>query len=333
MFAELYGKLDPNASDLERREDILTSTTFGTLLVAGANDLLVSWLNSARRLEPDGRLGRESLGLGSAKTLNYWFWPSLSGRTQPDIVLQIGQRLVVVEAKYGSNKSSTAPDTEEVDALTHDTSTSDQLLRQWQAVQPDVAGLVWYPDGLREAITGGCERDLVYLVSARRVPRALRELRESQRKICTTLQHDASLWLLTWQELHGLLVRQCQSGLFTPRWIPELASLLERRRNLASFLGFAHVLREAARSQALSGWANAWSTKGLSDPCSVFSQLDLLRFHRAVSVVDGWAALRHSEPPRGYFAALARSDLFGVERLVGHLERQDSWFFQRRTNE
>ena len=36
LFAELHGKLNPTASDVERREDVLTSTVFGTLLIAGS---------------------------------------------------------------------------------------------------------------------------------------------------------------------------------------------------------------------------------------------------------------------------------------------------------
>lgn len=43
LHAELHGKLDDTASGLERREDILTSTVFGTLLVAGATEVLVDW--------------------------------------------------------------------------------------------------------------------------------------------------------------------------------------------------------------------------------------------------------------------------------------------------
>ncbi len=50
LYAELHGKLDDTALDLERREDILTSTVFGTLLVAGATKVLVKWFNSARCL-------------------------------------------------------------------------------------------------------------------------------------------------------------------------------------------------------------------------------------------------------------------------------------------
>jgi hypothetical protein len=41
MHAELRGKLGPEVSDIERREDALTSTTFGVLFAAGAWGVLI----------------------------------------------------------------------------------------------------------------------------------------------------------------------------------------------------------------------------------------------------------------------------------------------------
>src|SRR5438105_15279543 len=102
LYAELYGKLDSSASDLERREDILTSTVFGTLLVAGASEVLVDWFNSARSLGSSDRLVLHGPSLGlPVQEPEYWFWPSLS-YAQPDIILRIGSRLIVVEANDGS---------------------------------------------------------------------------------------------------------------------------------------------------------------------------------------------------------------------------------------
>lgn len=50
LHAELRGKFDPNSPDIERREDVLTSTTFGTLMIGDASDLLFDWLTAARHL-------------------------------------------------------------------------------------------------------------------------------------------------------------------------------------------------------------------------------------------------------------------------------------------
>src|SRR5260370_24402498 len=110
LYAELRGKLDPSALDLERREDILTSTVFGTLLIAAEPGLLVRWVNSARCLEPTGRLTRDgsSLGLKADDPVTCWFWPSLK-EAQPDVLLRIGSPLLVLETKYRSGKSRCRP--------------------------------------------------------------------------------------------------------------------------------------------------------------------------------------------------------------------------------
>jgi len=70
-------------------------------------------------------------------TVNHWFWPSLAGGTQPDVVLRIGQRLLVIESKYGSNKSPAGAAPPANGDSDNDTFTSDQLLREWQAMQPE----------------------------------------------------------------------------------------------------------------------------------------------------------------------------------------------------
>ena len=57
LHAELHGKLDADARDLDRREDILTSTVFGTLLIADDGmSVLGRWLSGARCLGPLGAL-------------------------------------------------------------------------------------------------------------------------------------------------------------------------------------------------------------------------------------------------------------------------------------
>jgi len=322
LFAELHGKLDPNASDLERGEDVLTSTTFGTLLVARATDVLVDWLNCARRLGAGGRLDHELFGLVYEPPVKYWFWPSLTGGTQPDVVLRIGHRLLVIEAKYGSTKSPAATDPEVVGDADPAAVASDQLLREWRAIQPEVTGLGWYPNELREAIEE-CDSDLVYLVSARRTQSALRELRDSQEKIRVVLKHNISLWLLTWQDLHGVLVRRSLGPTETPPWLLELARLLDRRRNLAAFLGFPQALRELGQqSDTLMRWSNQWSKERFADIFSALRNLDLPRFHHTVSVVEAWAAERRDQRQVPYFDQLRRLDLRSVERLLDYLERQ-----------
>ena len=154
LYAELHGKLDDKASGLERREDILTSTVFGTLLVAGATKVLVDWLKSSRRLAgiPE-RLDRHKRKLRLPyEEPEYWFWPSLS-YAQPDIMLRIGLHLLIVEAKYGSPKGILATDSESAEPDSYaDESDPDQIVREWLSVQPSARGLDWYPTEIRAAI-------------------------------------------------------------------------------------------------------------------------------------------------------------------------------------
>ena len=50
LHALLRGKLDERVPEPQRIEDALTSTVFGTLLLAGSADMLASWLCESRTL-------------------------------------------------------------------------------------------------------------------------------------------------------------------------------------------------------------------------------------------------------------------------------------------
>lgn len=329
LFAELHGKLDPNAPDLERREDVLTSTTFGTLIVANATDVLVEWLNCARRFGARGRLDREPLGVVHERPVKYWFWPSLAGGTQPDVVLRIGDRLLVIEAKYGSAKGGAGTDIEGTAEPDSEAFVPDQLVREWQAIQPYISGLAWYPTELRDAIET-CDRHLVYLVSARRTASALRELQDSQTKIRNATKEEVPLWLLTWQDLHGVLIRRSLNRQPDSPWVADLARLLDHRRQLAAFLGFAHVLEPlGSGSENLKRWAGEWSSEKFSEVFGLFRHLDLPQFHQAVSVVEAWAAERWHRQQRPYFDELRHFDHRGVQQLTEYLERQQiQWLLE-----
>src|SRR5687768_16534902 len=99
LHAELHGKLTEDTADAERREDVLTSTVFGTLFVASAWNDLCEWFGRARRVRQAPELRASASG-----ARDYWFWPRLHG-AEPDLVVRLGDLLVVVEAKYYSGKS------------------------------------------------------------------------------------------------------------------------------------------------------------------------------------------------------------------------------------
>lgn len=310
LYAELHGKLgklDPNSPDLERSEDILTSTTFGTLLVAGAVDLLVAWLNCARHLDANGTLDEKPLDVIDGAP-RWWFWPNLNG-TIPDVVLRIGSRLFVIEAKYGSTKGGAgSPCSADPAQL------ADQLLREWSVIQPTARGLPWYPLEIREAIET-CDHQLVYLVSARSRT-AITELCESQHKIRREQLPDPSLWLLTWQDLHAVLKHEEMARPATRVWVDELAQLLDERRQLKPFLGFSDALSAwKAPSSAVEAWARQWRQRESADIAGGLQRIDLGGFHQAVTIVESWADDRQNAA-RLYFDRLGRVDWDGIRRVV-----------------
>jgi hypothetical protein len=285
LYAELHGKLDLNAPDLEKREDILTSTVFGTLLVSGDVDVLVAWLSSAKRLGTGRRLLLHVPLLDvRVNELEYWFWPSLS-EGQPDIMFRIGSDLLVVEAKFGSTKSQHKRYTSDVEGETE--SAPDQLLRQWRSLQLNAPRFKWYPPDIRLAIET-TRHHLIYLVSARREASALRELIESRDKIQQEAGHDVPMWLLTWQDLYKVLVDR-NIGPRRSRWIRELATLLERR-HLSAFLGFPLMLAH-------------------------FDQLRLKQFQKQLAVIEHWFAQPEKVKTK-YFDDIERLDLNAIRQVA-----------------
>ena len=123
LHALLHGKLDPNVAEPERREDALTSTVFGTLVLLEAWEVIGRWLKVAE-WQTEGH------------ELECWFWPRLTGGVEPDVVLRIGPFVAVVEAKYRSGRRG--PSLDQVD----NERPVDRIVRQHRAVSPPtIAGV------------------------------------------------------------------------------------------------------------------------------------------------------------------------------------------------
>jgi hypothetical protein len=310
LHAELHGKLDPRAPDLERREDVLTSTTFGTLLIAHSTDLLIAWLNRARRLGPDGRLLKPDFGLEDAPVA-FWFWPPL-GNVQPDLVLRIGSRLILIEAKYESRKGGGST------AETDSTFTTDQLVREWQAIQSNATGIEWYPADLRTAIQT-TEPQLIYLVSARRIAVARREVRQSRDQIRGTTGKEPAMWLLTWQDLHEVLTRRWNERPHVSSWVFDLARLLSERRQLAAFLGFGEAsMRFTSHSETIRAWADEWRKTVSEGGFGVLEALDVDELHESLAAVLAWSATWKRKVPRHFAQTLTGLDLDAIHQVAAH---------------
>ncbi|MCH8130685.1 MAG: hypothetical protein IIC70_12405, partial [Acidobacteria bacterium] len=103
LHALLHGKLDEKTPEPERLEDALTSTVFGTLVLADAGDVLADWLGRARRVDGGRRPVKDR------RINGVWFWPQLA-LAEPDVVLRLGDELFVIEAKYRSDRHDAPPD-------------------------------------------------------------------------------------------------------------------------------------------------------------------------------------------------------------------------------
>jgi len=229
LHAILYGKIDESVPEPLRREDALTSSVFGTLILAEANDTLSRWLGMATSI--CGEAIAPPCGTGS---MECWFWPRLRF-AEPDVLLRLGNRLFVIEAKLASGRHDLVL-TEGEDRVT------DQLVRQWQSVQSDLDAVRGYSPAIRQAINE-CDITLVYLFSNRRAKTARAEASESLQR----LPADADLILLTWQQLYRHLLDLSQ------RWARDLCQYLELA-GLAAFTGFRRLVAEPAVFSPLATW-------------------------------------------------------------------------------
>ena len=117
LHAVLHGKLDESLPEPDRLEDALTSMVFGALVWTGSWNLLARWLQGgASGGDADPVAGRWEC----------WFWPRMAF-AEPDVVLRLDGALVVVEAKYRSDRHNVAVD------VTAD-GRGDQLVRQYRSV-------------------------------------------------------------------------------------------------------------------------------------------------------------------------------------------------------
>lgn len=229
LHAILHRKLDPLTPDAQRLEDAVTSTVFGTLTLVERWDLLIRWLGGPSDQDAEVMAGE------------VWYWPTL--RTPgcvviPDVVVRVGPRLFVVEAKYGSGRSDIAGDGENPDQI------RDQLARQYKCLTTPVDLRRPFPDGIETALAQ-CAVQQIFLVDARRIKSARRELMESQ-----ACEPRMNVKLITWQQLDRLL-HESRVG---KRWAADLRRFMEFE-GLSAFVGFGDFL--AARGLRL-GILESW---------------------------------------------------------------------------
>lgn len=273
LHAFLHGKIDESLPEVDRREDALTSTVFGALVWTGSWDLLARWLQGGASGGDDGPV---------AGRWECWFWPRMEF-AEPDVVLRLGGALVVVEAKYRSDRHDVAVDD------TADPWRGDQLFRQYRSVRAPVGERMQYAEPLEQAIQR-CQLVQVFLVDARRQRRARRECEESRRY----LPAEATLRFVTWQDLFRLLREPSRSL----RWASELRRYLERL-GLDTFEGIGRSRVRADDTRSVERWRTYQRRLGLRQAMSPV--LD-----GAPAAIVRWRVLVRHAPSFGLRAAVLR---------------------------
>ena len=226
LHALLHGKLNQARPEPQRIEDALTSTVFGALIWAEKWDLLARWL--AEQHSPQ-----------DASDCECWFWPRL-GSVEPDVIIRVGGTLIVIEAKYRSDRHDLREASHEEDVRP-----SDQLVRQFVGITDPIEKRMRYVDTLENAIAH-CLLVQVYVVDAKRLLRARRECDESRAK----LPPGCHLEIATWQRLYRMLSapEHCAQ-----RWAVDLRAYLALA-GLDSFQGVRRGLAPATAIQPGLAW-------------------------------------------------------------------------------
>ncbi len=279
LHALLHGKLDESNPEPQRLEDALTSTVFGAIFWAEDCKLLETWLGIPPR--------------SSQRTpaIEYWFWPRLA-EAEPDVVFRLGNVLVVVEAKYHSDRHDKAPKPEE------DKCVGDQLVRQYWSIARPISERAGYVEAIECAIRE-CQLIQLYVVDAGR-RRARREIEESRR----LLPPNTTLNLVTWQSLYQVLnVKNAANQ----GWRSDLAGYL-RRCGLEIFSGVSRCLPPENELLHIRNW-------------SMRNAFPRLRFQSAFKPESAQTAMLLRWKPAGDAAEFGLRRAFSHEFVEGTVQR------------
>jgi hypothetical protein len=235
LHALLHGKLEQTVSEPQRLEDALTSSVFGTLVWLDAWDILERWLGVPRGTCPHN---------GEPPPRECWFWPRMAF-AQPDVLLRLGNTLVVIEAKYGSGRHDLIAATDD------DEDRCDQLVRQYRCIMEPLSRRGRYAEPIERAVRE-CRLVQVFVVDARRQRRARRELEQSKKRLPT----EASLELVTWQSLFRMLNAE---DVESHRWSADLSAYLQLS-GLDTFDGISRNLATTEDFQTIQGWRSGFDT-------------------------------------------------------------------------
>ena len=202
--AELQGKVSPTT---RRSEDVLTSNVFSFLKYSAP-----CYLDAFLFL----------CGISCTKTeladAEFIFWPNYDDRTQPDVVILVGDYYLLVEAKYHSGVGE------------EEGNKAGQLVREFEA-------------GRMEAQNQNRQFKLIFLTADYLRPKeTLMSIPVKYRDDCT--------WI-NWQAIAGLLLGALESADKPPSisFARDLYELLDKK-NLRAFLSFSKIKTPFVQSSA-----------------------------------------------------------------------------------
>ncbi|RDU37089.1 hypothetical protein DRW41_10410 [Neobacillus piezotolerans] len=230
LKAFVHGKVP---SELENREDILTSNVFGTLNYLSNGSLICSLLRNSLNVN------NQTLHIeGENPHVRMWFWPRLE-RSEPDLLLSLKTDsqtyLFLIEVKYFSGKSGEDPEGIEAENILNQ-KFYDQLAREYWDLH---SGSLYEKIGTEYKTA---KKALIYLTLNHVFPKkdienSLRTIREK-----TDFQNPKLYWL-SWLTFHNEMSVWSPSSGGDSRIKEDLLRYLERK-GIKSFGGFQLVDEE-----------------------------------------------------------------------------------------
>jgi len=236
-IAEIYGKISSVGSNIsDRLEDLLTSDIFGPLRYLPFQEGLLNILLQAKNYNNDDRI---SLDKGDKNPIpKIRFWPKLA-RSEPDVLIEFGTYLFMVEVKYLSGKSGHFIEnwTEQGN---FESASYDQLGREF-------LDLLDFPGKFQR-------RSLIYLTSHRTL--RVNDIKAGYEAIITTHPKNCGIWYqdntywLSWFTVHESIsnLLDKQQDYYQRLILTDIKSLLHKK-GFRFFEGFANLDIKNVRSQ------------------------------------------------------------------------------------
>ena len=225
-IAEIHGKLSSSGSNIsDRLEDLLTADVFGCLRYIPFKEGFQEILTQAQRYTDSERLSIKSTN----NDVKVHFWLRLGNNSEPDVLIQNGTHLIMIEVKYLSGKSGHyEANQDSEDSM--EAAGSDQLARLFQ-------GLMSYGGHYEK-------RSLIYLTAHRNLPED--DIKEGYRD----LSHDVvdtykkNVYWLSWYEVYKTVSGSLKAENNNKYWRIVLSDIqrLLHRKGLRQFEGFKRIV-------------------------------------------------------------------------------------------